>query len=605
MIPIHLQPLSNATLPGVSNAGGISRNAPQVPQAVASLPPGSLIKGFVLNRAAGGQPILRSDFGDFLIQSKVFLRIGSEVTIRVQAAGTNFRADIIEVDGKPANADTQGKAGQHSLATDSRSASWQARQDVIQSSQPLPNVDAAGNVKGNFTFTSVLLNPSPDVTKNFGLREGTALILKLFNLQLPTQSSSASTTQATPQTATPPPQTAGATTAQSPTPAAAAPSDSATPATPGAIKAVEGLPTQTPGTPQTPAPASSAQAGKAAHSYQQLQPNQTPQAPTQAATPTGQPAAAATGSAAAQHIHTLTVIGHESDGEPVLQTPFGLAKITSRANLPLGSVLQAQVSLDTEAAENPLLVPTSGAASSSPTSLFRLAHQWPALEQIMQFLKSDPSDPHATLPALPQLTTTNAGGAQVQQVQSAPFSGGLFMFLAALKSGDFRNFLGEKTIQKLQQAGQTSLLSQASAEFGQLARLADNQTGNWQTMFFPVMVDGEVEMVRWFNKQDQSSGEERENDSQTKRFIVEVSTSALGDLQLDGLFRASSERKQLDLVLRSHTPLEQEAQSDILGIIRDLSDATGVQGSILFQTLPHFPEMPLEGALKDIPDVLA
>src|SRR5690348_9214813 len=78
-----------------SGAGG------GVPPALATLPPGSLVNGFVLNRDTQGNPVLRTIIGDFLLQSDFFLKIGSDVVVRVNATGNNFRASIVSVDGHP------------------------------------------------------------------------------------------------------------------------------------------------------------------------------------------------------------------------------------------------------------------------------------------------------------------------------------------------------------------------------------------------------------------------------------------------------------------------------------------------------------------------
>ena len=576
MIPVQIQPLTpNAAqaLPNIGTASHISGNAPQVPPAFAQLPAGTIIKGFVLNRPSGGEATLRTNLGDFLIQSSAFLKIGSEVSIRVRSSGAQFRADIIEVDGKPVTTEQSGgqKPNAHSqsqapTSDASRVAGWQARQDTIQRSEALPNLDANGNVKGQFKLGAVLLSPNATATGQ-QLQTGTSLILNLLNLKLPQTAA----TNTGPASATPLPSAPAASSGTTPTPTA---------------------PTQ-------PAPQPTTQ--QATQSYQSHQP--APPASSGAAS-AGPPTTQAA-QLSPQTPHTLTVIGHEKDGGAVVQTPFGLAKVTAKANLPTGSVLHTHIAVDPNKPANPLLGAQASQSNAPPSSLFRLAHDWPAMQQIIQLLGggkvADSANP-LPIAALPQLSV---GANATVTLQPTQFSSGAFLFFAALRGGDFRNFLGEKNIQTLTQAGQTSLLNQASAEFAQLARLAGDGGGQWQTTFFPVLVNGEVEMVRWFNKRDGQSGKDEKKETKSTRFIVEMSTSVLGELQLDGLYRYEEDRNKLDLVLRSHSPLDEDIRQGIMQIVQDVNDTTGVLSSVTFQSVPQFPEYPLEDALKDIPDVIA
>lgn len=586
MIPVQITPFSQnaaSALPNIGNLNNISGNAPQVPPAIASLPPGTLLRGFVLNRSADGSPILRSEFGDFLLKSSVFLKIGSEVTIRVRASGPQFRADIIEIDGKPVSVEAEQASKKTATTTeqqpqqqrstssgDARSNEWQARQDSIQRSPYIPTTDAKGNIQGQL-LNAVLLNPN-QFAASLQLKQATPLLLKILQLNLPaadfdqskaganpTQPQNGSAVkQGAPAAQNPAPQTAGTTTPQQ-----AVPSNAQV----------------------------ATQSAQAAQSYgqHQLGSAHAPGAASQTPTTT-----------APQGLHQLQVIGHEQDGDAIVQTPLGLTKITTRLNLPVGTTLFAQVSVsDGEQALAAAALPQSNA----PTSLLKLTDHWPAFEQLVQHLKTlSGDDANVTIPALPQLSVSGANAPVLQPMQ---FSSGFFLFFAALRGGDFRNFLSERQIDQLQKAGHGNLLSQVSSEFSQLSRLFADTPSPWQTMFFPVLVDGEVEMVRWFNKKDESNKRERGKEPGSTRFIVELNTSALGELQLDGLYRYQEQANILEMVLRSHSPLANNIQQAIMQIMQDVTDTTGTRASITFQASPIFPEHPLEQVLKDIPDVVA
>lgn len=87
---VSIQPLSLA----VPN-----RDATATPNPLANLPVGSTLEGFVVNRDAQNNPILRTAVGDVLVHSDVFLKTGSTVLLRVDAT-QDSRARIVTVDGQ-------------------------------------------------------------------------------------------------------------------------------------------------------------------------------------------------------------------------------------------------------------------------------------------------------------------------------------------------------------------------------------------------------------------------------------------------------------------------------------------------------------------------
>ena len=79
---------------------GSATQSSNVPQAFANLPNGTTLKGFVINRDAQSNPIIRTDKGDVLVKSDFFLKTGSEVVIRIQQnVNTGTRARLVSVDG--------------------------------------------------------------------------------------------------------------------------------------------------------------------------------------------------------------------------------------------------------------------------------------------------------------------------------------------------------------------------------------------------------------------------------------------------------------------------------------------------------------------------
>jgi len=72
------------------------------------------------------------------------------------------------------------------------------------------------------------------------------------------------------------------------------------------------------------------------------------------------------------------------------------------------------------------------------------------------------------------------------------------------------------------------------------------------------------------------------------RFLVDLTLSQLGPLQIDGLVRRSA--KRFNLVIRTTTPLPDDAQAEIGGIFAKALEGLGMGGNATFQVTPRFVE---------------
>src|SRR4051812_3634243 len=84
----------------VQNVHPAAQGASQAPPAIAALSVGAILQGFIINRDAGGNPIVRTDKGDFPFATSYFLKIGSEVVIRIGSTGGHTLAHLLSVDGQ-------------------------------------------------------------------------------------------------------------------------------------------------------------------------------------------------------------------------------------------------------------------------------------------------------------------------------------------------------------------------------------------------------------------------------------------------------------------------------------------------------------------------
>lgn len=682
-----------AQLTGIQSSPN-PQSAPNVPAAMANLPLGTLITGFVLSRDQQGNPVLRTDQGDMLIKSDMFLKIGSEVTIRIEALAGTIRARIMSIDGLSPSLYTQ-QAQQGLIQDDnvvllnttttpntpSQQAAAQATHTPIEVLEeptftlpdkisvrgvlvsPAPNAaSVVSTLPSSIPTPSVPLQPGAEIS----VRLVTADIVATHTLQtnlgaqtlaitrenlLATQGTIESligktplitagqTIPATAQTAT---QAAG--TATTPLPSTTTPASGivSPPQAPGTTVATPGtnppgpnpasVPPTPPATPPTApttqssslsamtttaAPASKVSAPVATP----LTATSTPPALTPAATsqpnipaaivPPTPSATAAPGTSQGASVSAplaapattpaqstlvpgtmpATVVGTEKSGELVLHTPLGTLKLPSSVDLPTGS----QVTLELVALKNPTAPTSPALASNLPlppalASVSELSHQWASLSALVSALaKIDPqAAQHIIQNVMPQT------GPQM--------TGGVMLFLFALRGGDIRQWLGAKPINQLEQSGHGELVRKVTSEFNALrTAFLEQPSQSWQMVFVPLAHGEELHQARLFIKRDKEKekNEGKKSAADNTRFVLEVELSELGNLQMDGLVRKKEEQVFFDLYIRSMNEFSHDMQHDIHEIFNKTAQMTGFKGTILFQAVDEFPVKPLDEMMAE------
>ena len=627
---------------------------------LASLPIGSLISGFVLNRDANGNPVLRTASGDFLLKTPYFLKIGSDVVVRVSASGTQFRTALVSVDGlPPQEAET---ISAHATNADSV---MESQSSLIPSAgaEAAPETSApvtASTQNSGTILQGRLLTPTPaDAAATLPrLPAGALVSLRLVAATYPqevapTGAALPAAQETLPATAAPQPTAAEPPAAAQPAPqnAAAAqaavtvstvpPSAHAAPAAevaaPGEVPQTQPSQTVTAqAAPDSAAPGSAAPqqvtqtltastsppSAAAAPAPAQSPARAPSSAPPAAAEPILSPAYAAYARAGAtvgtsppassspppplqaitQQNGTTTlqaqVLALTAEGEPVLQTPLGLVQVNGAQPLPAGSQLTLA-----------LLSSTPPEALLAPGTTEQLAAAWPALQQLISTLETlAPGDAQHFTQALepspssdPAAETPNApflSASSFLMPQAA--GGGLAGFIAALSTGDIRNLLGPRVTRMLQETGHSDLLQKADTEFANARQAFFNAPPQqWQALLVPLWADGEMRPLRIFVKRerDEKRGKSTREPTDT-RFVVETEFSQLGPLQLDG-FLKKRESTQFDLIVRTAQPLPADARSDILAIYDSAGQAAGFKGMLMFQETPEFPVRPLEDIMAE------
>lgn len=527
----------------------------QTPGPLLNLPAGNILSGFIINRDPAGNPILRTPQGDITFKSDIFLKIGAEVVIRLVGTKDHTEARILSIDGKPppeqparpaSTAEPGVTVSRTAPETPASSPRTPATpQSPAQISAPTPSTPPVTTARA--PVNGVVVAPPPPTTPGAAnppvtLPTGTQITVNVVSVTPATEHQLATIQQpVAPPTATNTPyaaytRTAGATVAIPP----AAPPPVAATATP--LSATVAPP---------PAP-----------------------------------------SLAGQTV-TAIVVGHEPGGETLVQLPQGVVRLQTGAALPQGSKVTLHITQTTPPA------PALATGTPLPAPLTEIAYQWSSLQQIAELLAARDGMP-LSAPWLPALSAPAASTTAGAAVTPQTIASGLLFFLAALRGGDFNNWLGQDNVRWLQQNGHEALARKAQAEFVQMGRPfseapAPATTQSWQTLIFPFVASGHWQQARVFVKRDREHGKNaRDKKSDDTRFIVEVTLSQLGDLQMDGFVRRQQKATEFDLVIRSRSPLDDAMQQHILGIYSDMGELTGYQGNLVFQAVREFPVRPLE-----------
>ena len=152
---------------------------------------------------------------------------------------------------------------------------------------------------------------------------------------------------------------------------------------------------------------------------------------------------------------------------------------------------------------------------------------------------------------------------------------------------------GGKAAIALDQAGRRDLRMRLDGDVGELRRLADPPSGDWQVYVLPLVDGGLVRPVRLYLRRHGSTAAPSE---QGTRFVLDVDMSRLGAVQLDGLVR----QQRFDLVLRSHRPIGAEMRQAITTLFRDSTSAVGLAGDVVFTTASRFAVAPLEALRRHV-----
>ena len=160
---------------------------------------------------------------------------------------------------------------------------------------------------------------------------------------------------------------------------------------------------------------------------------------------------------------------------------------------------------------------------------------------------------------------------------AANFGPATLLFAAALKTGDFQNWIGERKLQMVQKLGKGDIVSRLSAETATIAGDNALPSTEWKSFPVPLLWQNEIAKVMFHVRREPD-----ENDAGGEtgtRFVMDLSLNRMGEVQLDGLVRG----QRLDLVVRTERPVSESMQDAMRTAYANALDGSGIYGEIGFQ----------------------
>lgn len=195
---------------------------------------------------------------------------------------------------------------------------------------------------------------------------------------------------------------------------------------------------------------------------------------------------------------------------------------------------------------------------------------WPSMQMIQSNLSAPTQSQGAQ--AFSSLIPNAAAPSNIPQAA--------LFFIAAIRAGDISGWLGEKNTEMLRQSGRGNLLARLTQEGGLLNRLATEAGGSdWRTMSLPMAWQNEVHKITLRYRQEEHENHDGEDNKNNTRFIMDLSLSNMGELQLDGLYRPG----HLDVIVRSENNFGEAMRMSMKQLYIKSLEQTDLKGELQFQ----------------------
>ncbi len=240
----------------------------------------------------------------------------------------------------------------------------------------------------------------------------------------------------------------------------------------------------------------------------------------------------------------------------ILQTP--------NTNLQLGNQLQI-IPKNTA----PIAAQVSPVVSQTLRNPLLQGFQWPALDDLYYNLQQ--LSPQAAA----SLTRSLPNAANPTQIAPAAM-----MFIAAVKSGNLENWLGDKKIDLLQQAGRGGLLKGLTMDSTARTGAPDPAIqSDWRAVPLPMFWEGEIHKITLYTRNENQNHRQEQNENGSTRFIFDLNLTRMGDVQIDGLYKDN----RLDLLIRTQSAFSEPMQQTMRQSYSSALKQTELTGELNFQ----------------------
>jgi hypothetical protein len=276
--------------------------------------------------------------------------------------------------------------------------------------------------------------------------------------------------------------------------------------------------------------------------------------------------------AATPRAETAQIVARPQARQAVIETPIGRIATTLPASLadaaPGTRVAFAWFPESARAAD-----PRAPSIATTPPPV----RGWTGLKQIAETLleSRDPELREAAQRVVPQ------HGPRLAQQLAA---------LSQALDGEFRRLLGDAAAQKLERAGLADALR--APEALRHEREAASVNGDWRHVTLPFFDGQQLRAIDVYARRRKRSDDGRERDQ--SRFVVQCEVEQLGAVQIDGLMTSSESKRRLDVIVRTHQPLDVTERLALQELHADACGAMGIAGELAFQVQAKFPPPLLE-----------
>lgn len=208
--------------------------------------------------------------------------------------------------------------------------------------------------------------------------------------------------------------------------------------------------------------------------------------------------------------------------------------------------------------------------------LFSPPQMWDSLDEIFQTFQA-----HAPLQAQAMTSLIPSSASPMRAAHGALF------FIAALRSGDLQSWMGEKSIDTIRRAGKLDTLQKFLKETTDISSLSDSPS-EWKSTAVPYLHDQHIYRIHVHSRKEYPTQDQEEKKGGTTRFIIDLSLSKIGKVQLDGLFQGNEQQNigRLDLIVRTQNSFSKASQSEMRGLYSNALSETNFTGELAFQNDP-------------------